>query len=135
MNTNGGFKSQNFTTGLLRPLNPILGVLRGPHRFWISAYHVDIGFNALWPWTHFKVHRPSYSRPKQGFYRHIVWGRFSLLIDQPQIETVTVCSHCLEEIQGISAGDESWSYCESCQQVEGDTIEITELEYEQGILK
>lgn len=43
---------------------------------------------------------------------------------------VLVCAHCYEEIQGISAGDEGWDYCEGCQQIEGDTLYISELEYE-----
>lgn len=37
-----------------------------------------------------------------------------------------LCSYCDEEIQVKSAGDESWNYCESCNQTEGDTYEADE---------
>lgn len=41
-------------------------------------------------------------------------------------EVFRVCADCLEEISGISAGDESWDYCEGCNQTEGPTCYVTE---------
>lgn len=108
-------------------------LLRGPYRFWIGAYHIEIGFCALWPWSHFEIHKPSFRMRREGFYRHLVWGRFSLIIEQPQIETVRVCSHCLDEIGCVSFGDESLDHCESCQSVEGDTHEVSLWDFEQGL--
>lgn len=45
-------------------------------------------------------------------------------------EMIRVCAFCCEEIKVLSAGDESWDYCEGCHQIEGDTAEITIEEYE-----
>lgn len=96
-------------------------------RFWINAYYIEIGFGARWPLSHFKIHKyPQFD----GFYRHIVWGKFSLIISQPQLETVTVCSDCDEEIGHASFGDECLSHCENCQQVEGKTHTVPLWEYE-----
>lgn len=37
-------------------------------------------------------------------------------------EQVTVCEGCEEPIRQISAGDESWDYCDGCEHVvEGHT--------------
>lgn len=47
-----------------------------------------------------------------------------------KLEPVTVCADCGEQVSGISAGDEGWTYCEGCNQVEGRTVEITTEEYE-----
>lgn len=49
-------------------------------------------------------------------------------------EEITLCAYCDEEIGGIGAGDESWSYCDGCQQIEGETYQISNIEYEQGVL-
>jgi hypothetical protein len=101
-------------------------------RFWFFAYYIEIGLTARWDWTHFKIHRPTY-RSHQGFYRHLVWGKLSLSVSQPQIETVRVCSHCLDEIQVVSFGDDCLDHCESCQQTEGDTHEVSLWDFEQGL--
>ena len=41
-------------------------------------------------------------------------------------ETFRACADCLEEIKVISAGDESWDFCEACCQVEGNTCYVNE---------
>jgi hypothetical protein len=41
---------------------------------------------------------------------------------------VRVCAHCHGFVKEISCGDEGWSVCENCQQIEGDTIEMYENE-------
>jgi hypothetical protein len=99
-------------------------------RFWLFAYYIEIGMSALWPWSHFKLHKPRYNDHRNGFYRHLVWGKFSLIVSQPQYETVTLCTGCDEEMGSVSFGDECLSHCESCQSVEGDTYEISQWEYE-----
>ncbi len=100
-------------------------------RFWLFAYYIDMGFTARWAWSQFKIHRPRFNSGHQGFYRHLVWGRFSLHISQPQIETVRCCSGCDEEMGTVSFGDETLDHCESCQSVEGDTYEISLWDFEQ----
>jgi formamidopyrimidine-DNA glycosylase len=86
-------------------------------------YVVEARLSARHPWTHLKNHR-------HETYRHLVWGRLSVIYGQPHLTPMRVCSECSEEIQAVSAGDESWDWCESCQQVEGDTETITLEEYE-----
>jgi hypothetical protein len=45
-------------------------------------------------------------------------------------EMIRVCAHCCGEIRVMRTGDDWLDYCEGCQQVEGDTKEITVEEYE-----
>ena len=84
---------------------------------------LELNFRARNRFTHFRVHR----RP---YYTHVCWYKVSLLFGQPHLEPITVCADCGEQVSGISAGDEGWTYCEGCQQVEGRTLEITMEEYE-----
>lgn len=37
---------------------------------------------------------------------------------------VRICKWCREEITCVSAGDESWDYCEGCNQTEGDIVTL-----------
>jgi hypothetical protein len=46
----------------------------------------------------------------------------------PDEATVRVCAHCSEEIQRLPPDALDW--CESCQQIEGDTETISESEFE-----
>lgn len=89
----------------------------------IKAFNRVIEFNtrARHPFTHFKVHSHEY-------WTHVVWGKFSLIYGQPHLEPMTVCAHCFEEISRV--GEDYLDWCEGCQQVEGDTLEITTEEYE-----
>lgn len=52
----------------------------------------------------------------------------AVFFDGPDESLVRVCAECKEEIQRV--GPDALDYCESCQSVEGKTIEITESEYE-----
>lgn len=63
-------------------------------------------------------------------YKHLVWGKLSVIYGRPHLMPMIVCRDCYEEIQYKSAGDEIWNYCEGCNQVEGYTVEITTQEYE-----
>ncbi len=89
----------------------------------ILNYEIEFHTRARNKFTHFKIH-------KHETYRHICWWKFSLIYGHPHLMPMTVCADCYEEIDGKSAGDESWSWCEGCQQVEGDTLEIITEEYE-----
>lgn len=89
----------------------------------IKNYIIEAHFHAKQPITHIKLHR-------HLMYKHFVWWRLSVIFGQPHLMPMTVCSYCYEEIEYKSAGDESWSYCKGCNQVEGDTEEITTEEYE-----
>lgn len=96
-------------------------------------YVIEVRFHSRQPWSHFRVHRHRaggcrWSGPV--LYRHLVWGRLSVIFGQPHLETVRVCSECEGLIRVVSAGDESWDVCEDCRQVEGRTHEITIEEYE-----
>lgn len=84
---------------------------------------LEIDTRSRQPWNHFRVHR-------YGMHKHIVWGKFSIIVGQPHLEEITVCSNCDEEIRTLTSGDEIWNYCEPCQQVEGDTETITIEEFE-----
>lgn len=82
---------------------------------------VEVRMSSRRPWTHFKVHR-------YGLYRHLVWGKLSVIYGQPHLMPITVCAHCNEEIQRV--GQDYLDWCEGCQQIEGDTIEMTIEEFE-----
>jgi hypothetical protein len=84
-------------------------------------YIVELDAHARHPFTHFKVHRREY-------WTHVVWGKLSLVYGQPHLEPITVCADCYEPIQRV--GEDYLDYCEGCQQVEGDTLEITTEEWE-----
>ncbi len=71
--------------------------------------------------THLKLH-------KRPYYNHLCWWKFSLLYGQSHLEPITVCAHCYEEIQRV--GCDSLDWCEGCQQIEGDTLELTTEEWE-----
>ena len=45
---------------------------------------------------------------------------------------ITVCADCGEPTEEKWSGDEGWTVCSGCGNVEGDTIEITLTEYENG---
>jgi hypothetical protein len=82
---------------------------------------IELHTRARWPFTHFRVH-------KHSLYSHIVWGKLSLIVGQPHLMPMTVCSHCFEEIARV--GEDALDWCEGCQQLEGDTEEVTTEEYE-----
>lgn len=47
-------------------------------------------------------------------------------IDPPESKTytLTVCVACREEVDFKSAGDETLVWCDSCQSLEPDTVEV-----------
>jgi len=119
------------TDKLLKGLDMKLNrVLKGYVEFWCGSYYIEFNKSARWNWSHFKIHKRWNS---DGFYRHLVWGKLSLSISQPQYEMVTMCSECdgHEPIEVLSAGDESLNVCPNCRTVEGKTHEISELEFDQ----
>lgn len=72
-------------------------------------------------WSHMKLH-------KHEYWSHFVWGPISIVYGQPHLEPITVCAHCYEAITRL--GEDSLDWCEPCQSIEGETIEITTEEYE-----
>lgn len=110
-------------------------VLKGYVEFWLFAYYIEFNASARWPMSHFKIHRRNRWQGYSGFNMHIVWGKFSLNITQPQIETVRMCSECdgTEPIGGVSHGDESWDVCPNCRTIEGKTHYISLWDYENEI--
>lgn len=51
-------------------------------------------------------------------------GRPDRRLSLTKHESITVCNECEEQIQYLSAGDETWRYCENCHLTEGDTFTI-----------
>ncbi len=84
-------------------------------------HELEISFGARHKWGHFKVHRHEY-------YKHLVWGKLSVIFGQPHLVPVIVCGHCNEEIMRV--GEDYLDYCEGCQSIEGPTLEISTEEYE-----
>ncbi len=96
-------------------------------------YVLNITFHSRRRWTDplwRRMNRQSF-RQHERYSGHFVWGRLSILYGQPHLEPVRVCSACNEEIRCLSAGDESLDWCESCQQLEPDTHEVTMEQYEE----
>lgn len=92
---------------------------------------LEVRLSSRHKWSHFKLHKHKSGRwSGPVLYRHLVWGKLSVLFGQPHLLPVVVCSECLGEIEIKSAGDESWNYCESCGQIEGRTHEMTTEEFE-----
>lgn len=89
----------------------------------ILNHELEVKFSARHKWTHFKIHRE-----KHGYYKHLVWGKLSIIFGQPHLVPITVCEHCNEEIMRV--GEDYLDYCEGCQSIEGPTVEITTEEYE-----
>jgi hypothetical protein len=92
----------------------------------ILNHIVEANLSSRHPWTHFKIHKsPRFGPP---MYRHLVWGKLSVIFGQPHLMPITVCAHCNEEIRLV--GEDSLDWCESCQSLEGDTRTITMEEFE-----
>lgn len=92
-------------------------------------YVVEAHLHARRPWSHFKVHRHRENRWYGAvLYRHLVWGKLSIIFGQPHLVPITVCSHCNEEIARV--GGDYLDWCAGCQCLEGPTEEITTEEFE-----
>jgi hypothetical protein len=48
-----------------------------------------------------------------------------------QSESILVCKECLEEIRILKSGDEQWLFCENCQAIEGEVIELDSEEFQE----
>ena len=86
-------------------------------------YELTINMNAIQPWTHFKIHRHPRNRwghaKGKTLYRHLVWGRISIIWGQPHLEEIGICALCEStEIGEECAGDEGWTVCRDCGAVE-----------------
>lgn len=99
---------------------------RGLYAFFklkLGDFEFEVSNGSLQPWAHFRWHQYDYST-------HFVVGKISLSYGCPGLAPMTVCADCFEEIQRVGAYGDSLSYCESCQQVEGNTIQVATKEYE-----
>ncbi len=86
---------------------------------------LEISLSSRHPWTHFKLHK------HQG-YKHLVFGKLSVIFGQPHLVEIEVHKGCGAEVHGI--GEDGISYCTGCETiVEGDTEFITTEEYENGL--
>lgn len=94
----------------------------------IGSFDISAGFTSLHKWTHFKIHR----RPRDRVW-HLIWGRFSLHIDDWTAEVYALCAECgSDEIGEVSAGDEGLTVCQSCRSVEGGYRYVNKREFEEG---
>jgi hypothetical protein len=46
---------------------------------------------------------------------------------------IRACAECREEIRVVGCGDESWDFCEGCQLIEGETIDLVVDQNGEGI--
>lgn len=92
----------------------------------IFNHVIEARLSSLHSWSHFKIHK--YPRFGPAMYKHLVWGKLSVIYGQPHLMPITVCAHCNEEIQSV--GEDYLDWCESCQAVEGDTTTMTMEEFE-----
>lgn len=95
----------------------------------IFNHVIEADLGARHKWTHFKIH-------KREMYKHLVWGKLSVIFGQPHLEEVRFCAECMSSECGeVSAGDESWTVCRECRSVEQGYIYMTMEEAEkQGLL-
>ncbi len=81
--------------------------------FTLGSYDVTLTNRARCALTHCKLHTNEYSH-------HLVWWRFSLLIENHTVECHAVCKQCgASDISEVHAGDEGLTVCQSCQTIEG----------------
>lgn len=93
----------------------------------IANHVVELSFRSRQPWTHFKILKHNWYTA--GPWRHLVWGKVSLLWGQPHLAEIEVHKDCGAEVRGI--GEDSISFCTECEHiVEGDTEMITVEEFE-----
>lgn len=88
---------------------------------------LEVNIRARWPWSYFKVHDRA-----GGYYKHVVWGKLSVIFGQPHLIPIQVHKGCGAE--AINLGDDGISYCTECETiVEGETEYITTEEYESRV--
>lgn len=91
--------------------------------FTIGKYDIELSNSALWPWTHFKIH-------KRESCVHVVWGRLSLIVDDWTREVYATCAVCgSSEIGEVQAGDEGLTVCQDCQSIEQGYKYLNKREY------
>lgn len=90
----------------------------------IGRWDLQISNRARHPFTHFRIHRREH-------YRHLIWGKLSLIIEDGTLEVHPVCAQCdSPDIREHSYGDEGWTVCNSCRSVEQGYRYISKREYE-----
>lgn len=95
--------------------------------FRIGPWAVTGNLGALAPITTLKRRKLGYGQ--RGC--HLVWWRLSILIENRKDEVFPVCAECgSPDIGEVSAGDEGWTVCQSCQTIEGGYQYISADEYE-----
>jgi hypothetical protein len=94
----------------------------------VFNYTIEFHTSAKAPWKRFRVYDIQESRFGPSYGKHLVWGRLSLVFGQPHLLPITVCGHCYEAIERV--GEDALDWCESCQSIEGPTVELTMEEYE-----
>lgn len=92
-------------------------------------YILEVNLRARHPWTHLKVHKGRDGHIGPVYYRHLVWGKLSVIFGQPHLIPIQVHKGCGAEATNL--GEDGISYCTECETiVEGETEYITTEEYE-----
>lgn len=95
-------------------------------RMTIGKYDITFKTHAKCELNHFKIHR------RDGG-KHIVWWKFSLLIEDWKAEIYPICAECGSQgIGEIGCGNEGWSFCESCRSVECGYVYVNKREYDKA---
>jgi hypothetical protein len=93
-------------------------------RITILNWDVSIGFRARCAWDSFKLYHGESTH-------HLVWGKFSIYIENWTLEVHRVCAECdSTDVGEIHHGDEGWTVCQSCQSVESGYRYVNLREYE-----
>lgn len=92
--------------------------------FTFFNWDIRCGFTARHSWTHFRIHHGESTW-------HLVWGRFSLHIENWTLEIHKLCGECgSADIGEVCAGDEGWTVCGSCRAIEQSIKYVNLREYE-----
>lgn len=84
-------------------------------KFTIGTYDIEIHSRARRKWSEFHSFRA-----KESSYKHWVWGRLSLSIEDWSLEDYAICAVCEStELTTLGRGDEGWDFCPDCRSIEG----------------
>lgn len=94
--------------------------------FTLFKWDFRFGFTSRHKWSHFKLH-------KNEIGYHLVFGRFSAIIDNWTLEVHRICAECgSSDIREYYAGDEGWTICASCRSVEQGYEYVNLRKYEEA---
>lgn len=98
--------------------------------FNIGQYRIETTLHSCHGWTHIRLHKSAWRT--DSWKRHFIWGKLSIYIDTPDIDTVSCCPYCNALTEERGFGDEGWTFCsEDCGCLEGaNTVEMSVRDFE-----